>query len=187
MRHTAALLTAALLLAVTGCSSDDESPGKQTVTKASPTPSPASPSPSPSPSEDTFKVGDTADIEADGFKFSAAVLDYTDKGVTGVPELLSEGQKWAVAMVKVCNAGDEAFGVTPFPWSLAYADGVRVEAAGMNAGDLPQPLYPMDARVKGGDCVKGNIVFTVPKAGRAERVLYSPGDLAEPVEWQVGK
>ncbi|MEV6181335.1 hypothetical protein AB0M07_30330, partial [Streptomyces sp. NPDC052015] len=85
------------------------------------------------------------------------------------------------------NTGDQLFEVSPYPWSLAYADGARVEAAGMNAGDLPQPLYPMDAKVPAGDCVRGNVVFQVPKSGRPERVLYSPGALDEPVEWQIEK
>jgi hypothetical protein len=105
--------------------------------------------------------------------------------VKGVPEALSSGQKWAVLMVKVCNQDAEPISTSPLVWSLAYADGARVEAAGMNAGELPQPLYPMDAKVSGGDCVKGNIAFQVPKAGRPERVLYSPDVVDEPVEWRV--
>ncbi|WP_286255479.1 DUF4352 domain-containing protein [Streptomyces graminofaciens] len=187
MRHTTTLLSVVLLLAVSGCSSDDEGSGKPTVTKASPTPTVASPSPSPSPSKaETLKLGDTANISADS-EFTAAALGYTDKGITGVPELLSAGQKWSVVMVKVCNKGGEPIATTPLVWSLAYADGVRVEAAGMNAGELPQPLYPMEAKVSSGDCVKGNIAFTVPESGRPERVLYSPDALDEPVEWQIGK
>ncbi|WP_279926498.1 hypothetical protein [Streptomyces chengmaiensis] len=45
----------------------------------------------------------------------------------------------------------------------------------------------MDAPVKGGDCVRGNILFEVPKEGRAERVLYWPEGLDEQVEWLVTK
>ena len=113
------------------------------------------------------------------------MLAYRDKGIAGVPELLSDGQKWAALEVKVCNTGTKGFDVTPMVWSLAYKDGARIEAAGMNAGELPQPLYPMDAKVKTGDCVRGNIAFQVPEQGRPERVLYSPDMLDEPAEWKV--
>jgi hypothetical protein len=186
MRHTTMLAACLLAATIAGCASDDDTP---TVTKASDSPSASptpTPTPTPSPRKEELKLGDTANISTD-LKFSAAALAYTDKGITGIPEMLSAGQKWAVVMVKVCNKGTEPFGVSPYPWSLAYADGVRVESAGMNAGELPQPLYPMDAKVSAGDCVKGNVVFQVPKEGRPERVLYTPQDLDEPVEWQVAK
>lgn len=183
MRHTTILLTAALLLgAATACSSpDDEKPA---VSKATGTPA-AAPSPSPSPSQETLKVGDTASISTSDAKFTATALKYQDDGIKGVPEMLSSGQKWAALEVKVCNTGTDGFGISPLVWSLAYSDGVRIEAAGTNAGELPQPLYPMDAKVKVGDCVRGNIAFQVPESGRPERVLYSPDSLDEPAEWLV--
>lgn len=185
MRHAAILLTAACLLAgATACSSsasDTPAVSKASTTQAADT----SPSPSPSPSAETLHVGDTAQIDASDAKFTATVLKYQDKGIKGVPEMLSPGQKWAALEVKVCNTGTDVFGISPLVWSLAYADGARIEAAGINAGDLPQPLYPMDAKVKAGDCVRGYIAFQVPEAGRPERVLYSPDSLDEPAEWWV--
>jgi hypothetical protein len=188
MRHTTATVAACLLLAsiATACSSSDDP--KPTVAKASDTPPASStPTPTPSPSQEQLKVGDTAKINAADAKFTAAVLGYKDDGIKGVPEMLSSGQKWAALQVKVCNTGTDGFGVSPLVWSLAYTDGARIEAAGMNAGELPQPLYPMDAEVKVGDCVRGWIAFQVPVEGRPERVLYSPDTLDEPVEWLVGK
>jgi hypothetical protein len=164
---------------------DGQSDDKPAVAKATDTPAP-SPTPTPSETKQTLKLGDTADINAE-VQTNAAALAYDDTGITGVPEMLSAGQKWAVLMVKVCNRGTDPIQTSPLVWSLAYNDGVRVESAGMNAGDLPQPLYPMDAKVSSGDCVKGNIAFQVPKQGRPERVLYSPDSLDEPVEWQIGK
>lgn len=164
---------------------DGQSDGKPSVAKAASIPTP-SPTPTPSERRQQLNLGDTANISSD-VETSATALAYDDTGITGVPELLSSGQKWAVLMVKVCNRGADPIQTSPLVWSLAYDDGVRVEAAGMNAGDLPQPLYPMDAKVSGGDCVKGNIAFQVPKQGRPERVLYSPDSLDEPVEWQISK
>ncbi|MFI2426522.1 DUF4352 domain-containing protein [Streptomyces sp. NPDC018955] len=174
---------AALLL-----QNDDGSDDKPTVAKATATSSPSSPSPSPSEEEKEFKLGDTADIEdGDLGSFSAAALGYRDTGIKGIPEMLNPGEKWAVLDVKVCNTGGDPIQTSPLPWSLAYEGGVRVDSAGMNAGDLPKPLYPMDAKVAAGDCVRGNIVFQVPEEGRPERVLYSPDVLDEPVEWRVPK
>ncbi|MFC8201348.1 DUF4352 domain-containing protein [Streptomyces sp. NPDC057298] len=184
--RTTTVATAALLLAtLVSCSSG--SSGKPTVAKASDTPSASnSPSPSPSPSSKTYKLGDTIDISA-GYDFSAVVLAFKDKGISAGPGLESAGQKWAVAEVKVCNKDTEPFEVSPFVWALAYEDGARLEPAHITGSELPQPLYPADAKVRAGDCVRGNVSFEVPDEGRAERVLYSPGGLDEPVEWTIPK
>lgn len=185
MRNTMTALTAALLLAATvGCSSDSDEP---TVSKATTPPATtSSPSPSPSPSAETYKLGDTVDIDADT-KFSTAALGFKDSGIAGVPGVLKSGQKWVAVEVKVCNADTAPIIVTPFVWQLAYGDGGRFEATSMSGGDFPQPLYPVDAKVRGGDCVRGHVLFEVPKEGAAERVLYAPDALDEPVEWQLGK
>lgn len=187
MRRTATI-TAALLLAglTAGCSSGTDEP---TVAKATTSPSTASssPSPSPSPSKETYKLGDTINISNAGFKFTVTVTSFKDDGITSLPGMLSADEKWAVAEVKVCNTGSQVFSVSPFPWSLAYEDGARVQGSGVSGAGLPAPEYPVDAKVSGGDCVRGNVPFEVPKSGRAERVLYSPEDLEEPVEWQLGK
>lgn len=185
---TAVVLIAGIVTAgiVVSNSRDSNDPAPTVAKAASTPPSSTKPDPSPSASQEKLKLGDTVDIDSD-VQSSAAVLSYQDKAIRGLPELLGAGQKWAVAEVKVCNRGAEAFPVTTFVWSLAYEDGTRVEPAGTNAGDLPQPLYPMDAKVSGGDCVRGNIPFQVPKSGRPERVLYSPDSLDGPVEWQVGR
>ncbi|MCX5336886.1 DUF4352 domain-containing protein [Streptomyces sp. NBC_00140] len=188
MRHTITVTLAACLLAtLAACGGSDDD--KPTVSKATDTPSAATkPTPSPSPTKEKLRLGDTVNVNSDGIKFSAAALAYKDKGVTSPPGMLQDGQKLARVEVKVCNKGDEPITVTPFVWSLAYEDGVRVEPFHMSGGGLPQPVYPMDAKVSGGDCVRGNVFFEVSeRAGRAERVLYSPQDLDEPVEWPTGK
>jgi hypothetical protein len=187
MRHTTTVLLAAACLALAGCTSSDgdDTDSKPTVAKASPTATPSSsPSASPSPTRLDLAVGDTADISGEA-DVTAAALAYKDTGIKGVPEMLSAGQKWAVLEVKVCNTGTEPIETSTFPWSLAYADGARIESSGMTAGELPQPLYPVNAKVSVDDCVRGNIAFQVPESGRPERVLYSPEVLDEPVEWRV--
>ncbi|MGW1721130.1 DUF4352 domain-containing protein [Streptomyces sp. NPDC002156] len=187
MRTRNTTIATCLLLAAVTTSCSSGSKEEPTVAKASKAESASpTPSPTPSPSQETFEFGNTADIGADGRKWSATVLAFKDQGITGDPGLGSDGQKWALAEVKVCNRGTDAFPVTPFTWSLAYADGVRVEPTHVSSG-LPEPLYPMETKVKGGDCVRGNITFEVPLEGRAERVVYSPSDLDEPVDWTVPK
>ncbi|MFE6157746.1 DUF4352 domain-containing protein [Streptomyces sp. NPDC056486] len=186
MRRTATALLATCLLTglTTGCSSESAKPA---VAKATGKPSASrTPSSTPSPRQETFRFGDTADISVGGRDFSATALVFKDQGITGDPGLQSDGQKWALAEVKVCNQGTKAFPVSPFAWTLAYPDGTRMEATHVSAG-LPEPLYPADAKVKGGDCVRGNVTFEVPLSGRAERLVYSPEDLDEPVEWRIGK
>lgn len=188
LRHRTTI-TACLLLAglATGCSSGSDD--KPSVAKATDTPPAASltPSPTPSPSQETLKLGDTADIDTADSKFTAATLAYKDSGIPDVAQLLNADQKWAALEVKVCNKGPETIGVSPFPWSLAYKDGARVEATHMTGNELPQPLYPLEAKVKNGDCVRGYVLFQAPKKGTPERVLYSPEMLDEPAEWQLGK
>jgi hypothetical protein len=164
---------------------DDGSDDKPAVVKA-PAAQAATTSPSPSPSEaqETLKLGDTAEINADG-KLTAATFTYKDRGIPDVVQLLNADQKWAALEVKVCNKDPESITVTPFVWSLAYPDGARVEATHMTGNELPQPLYPVEAKVKSGDCVRGNVLFQVPKEGRPDRVLYAPDALDEPAEWQM--
>jgi hypothetical protein len=182
---TAAATAVVLAFTLTACSSsDDDGP---TVSKA---PASKTPTPSPTPSKQQleFKLGDTANVDEGDGRFSAAALSFRDTGIrSSIPGLLKDGQKWAIVEAKVCNESGEVMTVSPFPWTLAYADGGRYEATHMSGADLPPPLYPMDAKVKAGDCVRGNITFEVPKEGRAERVLYSPDVLDEPVEWEIGK
>jgi hypothetical protein len=184
---TAAAAVVVLAFTLTACSSDSGDDGP-TVSKAPASQTPT-PTPSPTKQELEFKVGDTANVDTEDEKFSAAALSYRDTGIrSSIPGLLKDGHKWAIVEAKFCNISGEVTTVSPFPWTLAYPDGARYEPTHLDGGDLPSPLYPMDAKVKAGDCVRGNITFEVPKdAGRAERVLYSPDVLDEPVEWEIGK
>lgn len=187
---TAATVTVALAFALTACgNSNDDSDGKPAVSKATDTPT-TSPTPTPSPSEQQleFQVGDTANVEGQDGKFTVAALTYRDSGIrSDIPGLLQDGQKWALLDAKVCNHTGQTVPASPFPWSLAYADGTRVESTAITGTDLPGPMYPEETKLKDGDCVRGNIVFEVPEEGRPERVVYAPDVLDDPLEWQVTK
>lgn len=190
-RTTTAGVLAVLALTLTACGDSDD--GKPAVTKAtdtpttSPTPTPT-PTPSPSQQELEFQVGDTADVEGTDGKFTVAALTYRDTGIhSSIPGLLEDGQKWALVEAKVCNHTGQTVPATPYPWSLAYEDGSRVESTAITGTDLPGPLYPEETKLKDGDCVRGNIVFQVPEEGQPERVVYAPDVLDDPLEWQVTK
>lgn len=188
---TAGILTAlTLTLTLAGCGSSDDD-GKPAVSKATDTPTDSpTPTPSPTPSEQQLElnVGDTANVDGDNGKFTVAALSYRDTGIHSIiPDLLKDGQKWALVEAKMCNHTGQTVPATPFPWSLAYADGARIESTAITGTDLPGPLYPEETKVKDGDCVRGNIMFEVPKDGRAERVVYAPDVIEDPVEWQVSK
>jgi len=188
MRRTIPLALAACLT-VAGCagSSDgrDGRDDKATVTKASGSAS-ARPAPgaTPAPAPAMLAIGETADITFSEGELTATVLAFRDEGIRSDPDLLTQGHKWALVEARVCNKTARVVSVSPFTWTLAYADGVRVEPAHMSSG-LPRPLYPVGAKVRAGDCVRGNITFEVPDEGRPERVLYSPEVVDEPVEWQL--
>ncbi|MFD5875693.1 DUF4352 domain-containing protein [Streptomyces sp. NPDC060322] len=185
---TTAAIGAALLLALTGCSSDGT-----TVTKSDTKPEPAaattsSPAAEPKP-QTTFAVGETADVNdaENDVAFSVAVIAYTQpvKGPQPpTPEL--GGDTWATAEIKVCNTKGQTFSVSQFPWSLAYEDGTRMEVTGLNGGDLPKPEFPTDdVSVKAGDCVRGKIPYPVESGKRPARIVYAPQSMAEPLEWTV--
>ncbi|SBT94113.1 hypothetical protein GA0115233_107920 [Streptomyces sp. DI166] len=186
-RATAALAATLLLTAIAGCSSDGS--GQPRVAKAPEAPSGVgSAGPSPSPGRESYALGDTVDIAMSGHDFSVTAIAHKDRGVPSPPGLPADGQKWVLAEVKLCNKGGKALGVTPFAWSLAYADGSRMEPTHVSGSGVPLPMYPLEAMIRGGDCLRGNILFEVPEDyPRAQRVLYSPTGLDEPVEWVVPK
>ncbi|WP_433398755.1 DUF4352 domain-containing protein [Streptomyces sp. CA-146814] len=182
----AAVVSAAFLLALTGCGGDTE---KVNVTKSDAKPEPT---PTPTPEADsrtTFAIGETADIddEPNDISFSATVIAYSQpvKGPQAPTEDLG-GDVWATAEVKVCNVEGETFTVSQFPWSLAYGDGTRVEVSGLNGGDLPKPEFPTnDVSVKPDRCVRGKIPFPVRSDARPQYIVYAPDALDEPLEWTV--
>lgn len=189
IRTTTAGILTVLALTLTACGGSDSGDDKPAVSKASDTPTPATtPTPTPSKQELELNVGDTANVDGDNGRFTVAALSYQDTSIhSSIPGLLKDGQKWALVDAKMCNNTGQTVPATPFPWSLAYADGSRVESTVITGTDLPGPLYPEETKVKNGDCVRGNIVFQVPKEGRPERVVYAPDVIDDPVEWQVTK
>lgn len=178
------LTLAATVLLLAGCSSND-SPAADA--KPKPTGSTASPTP-----EDTgpLKLGapwqwDVPEIDAAGnttaLAYKQPITGISPPGIDG-----DTGEVWGQAEVKVCVT-QGTIGVSQFPWSLAFEDGARVDVTGSSGGDFPRPEFPMDATVKTGDCVRGLIMFPVPKDQRPERIIYAPEGSTDSTEWAVPK
>jgi hypothetical protein len=180
---TATLLLAAALL-LTGCSSDNE-PDAKPDTKTSTT----EPADTPEPAE-PLTLGKTWEWESEDengpLTGSTTALAYRQP-ITGItpPDVDGKtGEVWGQVEAKLCVDTGQVM-VSQFPWSIAFADGARVEVTGSTGGDLPRPEYPMDVTVKAGDCVRGLIMFPVPEGQRPERIIYAPDSENGPAEWAV--
>ncbi|MFF9625433.1 hypothetical protein [Streptomyces griseosporeus] len=192
MRTRTAACTALLALALltAGCSSDTDD--KAAEPSATPTATSASPTPSPAPSR-PLAIGDTltntGKVEGKTFKTTVTVLGYTHDfkaQASAADETGAEGYVWSALEVKVCALTSEVM-TSRFPWTLAYADGARVEPSGTTYDDFPKPEYPIEARVNSGDCIRGKIAYAVPGNQRPEKVIYAPESLDESVEWSLAK
>ncbi|MHC5903555.1 hypothetical protein ACVNF4_06520 [Streptomyces sp. S6] len=187
---TATALAAAALL-LTACQNGAPSSGSKP--SASSTSSPASTTPSSAPSGDqtTRTIGDTFSnsSDADGMhaETSVTVIGYEhgfNAQASAATETGERGYVWSALHIKLCAlSGSDTVVVSRTPWVLAYSDGARIEASGTTYGDFPKPEYPIEGKVKGGDCVRGKIAYAVPGKERPTKVIYAPGSLDEPVEW----
>jgi hypothetical protein len=83
--------------------------------------------------------------------------------------------------------------VSWFPWSLEFADNTVAEPTSAWSDDwFRVPLYPAgDRPIREGGCVRGWIVFEVPKGKHPVRAVYAPdtgsGQSAVPAEWRIGR
>lgn len=190
IRTTTAAVVAVAALTLTACGSSDDDDGDKAGEPAASSSPASSPTPTPTASKQQpeHQIGDTVNTEGTDGKFTVAALAYRDAGIrSDLPGLLEDGQKWALVDAKVCNRTGQTVPATPFPWSLAYTDGSRVESMYISGTDLPGPMYPEETKLRDGDCVRGHIVFQVPREGRPERVVYAPDVLDDPLEWRVSK
>ncbi len=106
-----------------------------------------------------------------------------------------KGYVYAGVDAKVCVdkvPAETAVTMSWAPWSLAYEDGTVVEPVSSWSPDWYKvPLYPAAGRrVKVGSCVRGWILFEVPRGSKPDKVAYSPngpdGEPVEPLEWSLG-
>lgn len=195
-RITAAAIAAGLLVTLTACGSNDGStkaPTNSGTAKETPAPQPTAASPSPAAAAlakigTVRKFNDPATAEYDATAGSVAVLAYEQpvKSVgSAAEESGAKGYVWAALEVKVCSTLGE-FTTSSQPWTLAYADGARIEPSSTTYDDFPKPEYVDDAALAPGDCSRGKIVFPVPGNQRPAKAIYAPEQTAT-MRWDLSK
>ncbi|MFB8035887.1 hypothetical protein ACFC5Z_23650 [Streptomyces sp. NPDC056004] len=190
----AALIAAGLLVTLTACGSSDRSvtePANSGTTKKASGPQSAAKSPSPQlPTQakigTTLKFHDPATDDSDETAGSVTVLSYQQpvkSAASAAEESGAKGYVWAALEVKVCSTLGE-FTTSSQPWTLAYADGARIEPSSTTYDDFPKPEYVEDAAVGPGDCSRGKIVFPVPGDQRPARAIYATDYMAT-MRWDL--
>ncbi|MEV5970133.1 hypothetical protein [Streptomyces sp. NPDC051921] len=184
----------ALSTLVAGCSGSDAPDPKPTVLKATTAPATTAPTPTTPPSNRPLRLGDTfinrVDDPAQGeIEVNVTVSKYLQPAKADYsPAELSAGEKgdeWAALEVKVCLVkGSVAAGTNS--WQLATADGVRYRPQFFPAGG-PKPEFVDGSKLAAGDCLRGNIMFAVPKGTRPGTAVYAPASLDEPKKWTLGQ
>ncbi|MEW1546367.1 hypothetical protein [Streptomyces tsukubensis] len=198
MRTTtiAAGLAAGLLLTLTACSDSDGKPAAVSGESAAAKTSAPDTEPPEEATEDWIAepprtLGQAwafqGTIAEEAVAGSEAVLSYT-QGIKTVVSASEEtgapGYEWAAVELKSCSTKG-SFRATTVPWTLSYKDGTRIEPSSTTYDDFPGPGYPAETKLTAGKCVKGKVVFAVPKKHRPATVVYASDSVKIPLEWTV--
>ncbi|MFE7804005.1 hypothetical protein ACFU51_04925 [Streptomyces sp. NPDC057430] len=185
-RTTAVAVSVGLLLTVTACGSTSESPEAATTTVLPPAATTSTPEPTTPPAPEAMAMGSTLKWDEGDISGTSAALSYK-QGIKSVGSAAEETGEpdyvWAALELKVCSTKG-TFSATTFPWTLAYADGARIEPSSSTWDDFPKPEFPLETKLTAGKCVRGKVVYPVPGNSRPETIVYAP-DGVDPVEWTV--
>lgn len=101
-------------------------------------------------------------------------------------ETVARGHVYAGLEIKQCavNTTVGTLGVGWDPWTLDLSDDSSLSPASSYYNDLA-PLYPMDKVLKDGRCVKGSIIFEVPRDKKVLRAVYQADDASSATEWTI--
>ncbi|MGW6395892.1 hypothetical protein ACWFR1_36550 [Streptomyces sp. NPDC055103] len=183
---------AALAVLVTGCSGSGEPDAKPTVSKATAVPSTAAPTTSAPSANEPLSFGDTfifrtnlppqgeVEVNVTASKYiQPASADFSPAEVSAG----AKGDEWAALEVKLCSVKGN-IEAHQNSWQLATADGARIDSEFASGG--PKPEFPAGgAKLAAGDCVRGNIMFAVPKGTRPTTAVYAPASIDEPKKWTI--
>jgi hypothetical protein len=125
-------------------------------------------------------------VKADGVT-DATVLNYRQP-VRAFNPPDQPGHVWAAAEVRVCvRKAEPKTGLSEEPWGLVYADGATYGPSPTKWDDFPLPEYPISAEkaTPAGRCVRGWIVFAVPKGKKPLYVEYATQGQVSPTDWKV--
>jgi hypothetical protein len=184
---TTAAGAATAVLLLTACGPSGDGPSTTTSKAATPPPAPTTAAPA---APRSLALGDTFTIK-DRMSGQDVHVDVT--ALTYGPGARAEfrpdevgqgaaGDTWASLQIQVCS---KAGTIQPFSqsWQLATADGGRLSPGFVSSG--PRPEFPADARVGAGDCVKGYLMYAVPKGQTPVEAVYAPDSVPDPTKWKL--
>lgn len=179
----AVVLASLALLALTACGGG----GGKTAAAAPPASGPASTAASPAPAGPAA-IGQTRQLDDPQGTVKATVYAYRTLRSQFPPD--RKGYVFAGADVKVCvpkvTAPTKKISLSWAPWSVAYADSTTIEPVSSWSDDwFTVPLYSgFGKTVREGGCLRGWVLFEVPKGKKPVTVIYAPGENS-PLEWRV--
>lgn len=197
-RGNAVALTAALLL-LSGCAGEGDSPSAQetvTVTVTPTTTLEASETPEASPTGGTEpNVGDQAlrlGQTRQGRSFATTLHEirfpyptdnsYRVENKDNVLLGLRLTQCMSQDAEPVDEYGQPFYSTYTGDWAAVAPDGNQAAGGGSSWSDWPQPKFPENVTLNPGDCLKGWLVFEVPKSLKIEKVVWRPGGVTT-AEW----
>lgn len=189
MKKIVLLLAAALTLAACANRSDKGAQQEAAVPQVTTTASAAPAAKSQVPALGAVQTFDTSAMD-----FKAVAYRYRQPLPSAFPPD-RRGYTYAGVDARVCITSLKDADVVPLswmPWSLEFADDTTTEpTSGWSDDWFRVPLYPADEKlVRPGGCVRGWVLFEVPKNQRPVRVVYSPDSGTEegiaPATWAIG-
>lgn len=197
MKIITTIVTVLLALFATACGADKPVPPPPPPAPTSTPSIPSAATPSSAASQSTSAATGTAKL---GEQRTLSDTDESGEDVTVAAQVVSyrqpvrirysdphdfQGSQFAVADVRVCivKSGEGKVLVSPESWLLEYSDGTSVEWSGLT-GAIERE-YPADKSLRTGRCARGRVIFAVPRGGKPERIVYSPGgaDAESTLEW----
>lgn len=185
-RVTSRLLLATLLLALSACSTNDESPGASSAPATATVTSTVTVTATPTAgaAKDPAALGQT--VQGDDVTVTVERFDPSVEVTIDDPQ----EKRWAGALVKVCSQADvgsdgKPLTVSWLPWSLAATGDATYSITELYGPRYRKPTYPINAmKLPKGRCVRGWVTFGVEPKAEITEVVYGNGD-GQPVYWSV--
>lgn len=191
MKLRVTIIATAAILLVSSCSSSGTpkptaSAGGAPSATETPTPE-ALPTESPTEIGSTvISLGDTTQISyTDGpGTGSLTVYSYKQPVASSAPRPQTSGYTWGAIDVKECAGENDT--VNNSPWTLVYGDDTQLEPSSLGYNQFPEPEFPFgDKNLPSGRCVRGWIVFPVPKTTKPTMVEFALGGDGSVIDWQL--
>ncbi|CCH77742.1 exported hypothetical protein [Nostocoides japonicum T1-X7] len=168
------------LLLLAGCAGTSTPAATVTVTQTVTATVTTTASSSTTPDKDSeLKLGQT--LHGDGVDVTVTQF----KAKVPMPQDQRTSGQLSAAMVKSClhvDVASSSFSWTH--WNVAASDSSQYPSSGTTWGTWPGPMYPVEKKLKPGDCVKGWIYFDTEPGVKIARIEYSTD--TNQASWQTG-